>query len=360
MRFLAVIAVFLYHSYYLQPFGDTGVSKVAEFLFSKANGIGVSFFFILSGFVLAWSVRANDTPARFWRRRVVKIYPNHVVTWLIALVLAFSVGQALTGAQIFSNLFLVQAWFPSMEIMFSLNEVSWSLACEIFFYLMFPVLFVLAKKIPAARLWLCVGVVIAAIFALIFVATLLPQDGMDTWQGWLLYTLPPARALEFVVGILMARIVIAKRWIPLGLGPAFLLLAAGYGALLLTPSPYHAVAPTIIPLALIIPAAATADLRNLPSFLRGRVFVWLGEISFAFYLVHRLVQMYGEMALGDPEQTWGTAQAIGLLAVSFVISLLLAWLLHITVERPMMKRFASSKKPKPENRPGPDKVGVSG
>ncbi|MBW2281488.1 MAG: acyltransferase, partial [Deltaproteobacteria bacterium] len=42
---------------------------------------GVSFFFILSGFVLTWSARSRDTPGSFYWRRFARIFPAHAVAW---------------------------------------------------------------------------------------------------------------------------------------------------------------------------------------------------------------------------------------------------------------------------------------
>jgi peptidoglycan/LPS O-acetylase OafA/YrhL len=45
-----------------------------------ASATGVSFFFVLSGFVLTWSARPDDIATGFWRRRIARIYPVHLVT----------------------------------------------------------------------------------------------------------------------------------------------------------------------------------------------------------------------------------------------------------------------------------------
>ncbi|MBJ6623429.1 hypothetical protein H4N49_35690 [Streptomyces sp. DHE17-7] len=39
----------------------------------NAGALGVTFFFVLSGFVLTWSARDRDTAPRFWRRRLVNV-----------------------------------------------------------------------------------------------------------------------------------------------------------------------------------------------------------------------------------------------------------------------------------------------
>src|SRR4051794_11942901 len=81
LRFIAALAVVAWHA---RPDHIPGLLQP---LFTSAQS-GVAFFFLLSGFVLTWSSRRDDTPRSFYWRRVARVVPNHVVTWLVALVLA--------------------------------------------------------------------------------------------------------------------------------------------------------------------------------------------------------------------------------------------------------------------------------
>lgn len=87
LRFVAAALVFLHHAIYTNVFADPDVVRVFHDLFINTGQMGVAFFFVLSGFVLTFAVRPGDTTRRFLRRRLVKIYPNHVVTFLLAAVL---------------------------------------------------------------------------------------------------------------------------------------------------------------------------------------------------------------------------------------------------------------------------------
>ena len=370
MRFVAALMVFLYHASYEHFFQDQHLGKSFADAFSTTAYIGVSFFFILSGFVLTWSARSEDTPGRFLRRRFTKIFPNHIVTWAATLLIFAWVGQQIAGAPTVLNLLLVHTWVPKLEYFGSVNPVSWSLACEVLFYLSFPVLLRLVKKIRPERLWLTAVLVVATIFVVPLFAKvmsdqpIMPGTTTPVQEFWFVYGLPPVRGLEFLLGMVMARLLTTGRRMPLSLGPALLLVVVGYFVAQNVSLLYSLVAATVIPLALVIPAAASADLRGRASFLRLRPMVWLGEISYAFYLVHYLVIHVGHLSFGRakmmgmpvPTHLFTTGKGIGLILVLFGVSLLVSWLLYSAVERPIMRRWSRPRTRPPVARDGSDMV----
>ncbi|GAA3082035.1 hypothetical protein GCM10020000_79970 [Streptomyces olivoverticillatus] len=186
----------------------------------------------------------------------------------------------------------------------------------------------------------------AVVFVLPLVALLLPAQPLfvfaPLWRLWFIYFFPPVRLLDLVLGCLMARIVRAGKWIPLGLGPSVLLAVAGYAVSLHTPTLYGSVAVTIVPLAFVISAAAASDLRDGRSPFRHKVMVWLGEISFAFYMVHHLIMRFAGGAFGLHSR-WSTAGASGVVAAVLAASVLTSWLLYRCVESPAMRRFSGRK-----------------
>lgn len=366
MRFLAALMVFLFHSSRLNPllnaFHGTPAHWYAAAL-TQAGWVGVSFFFLLSGFVLTWVANASDTPRRFWRRRAVKLYPNHVVMFAVTMLV---LTTATPLRQWLPNLLLIQTWFPSthLDTIFSVDQPSWSLSCEIVFYLLFPLLYRRLLAIAPARLWTWAAGFVAAAFAVASIAQFaLPSAHMvpvpggpvfpaSEWQVWLVYAMPLSRMLEFILGMLLARIVLTGRWINLPLAPAGLLALAAYVASSAVPWAYSAVAICMAPLALLIAAAAAADVRGRRSPFRGRTLVWLGEVSFAFYLVHGPVLGYLRGKL-TPGETFEPLTATGLVLAALSISLSLAWILHTCVERPLMNRWsrsASVRGPAPRSR----------
>jgi mycarose O-acyltransferase len=350
MRFIAAAMVFLFHVFWQNLFASQGAQNNFFSLFFQGGWSGVGFFFVLSGFVLTWSARASDTSPRFWRRRFFKIYPNHLVTFLVAFALLVWVSDvAVSGRDAVLNLLLVHSFFPQMSTRYSFNPVAWSLSCELLFYLCFPLLFALVKRIRPERLWFWAGGVVAAIFAVPIVATagpeqpIFPVTDFTAWEMWFIYQFPPVRMLEFIFGILLARIVITGRRLPFDLGGAVALAIAAYAMAPLFPRNYNLVAVMVVPLGLVIAAGAVADLEGRRTWMSRRAAVWLGEVSFAFYLWQYMVVTYGHHFLGDG-RTWTTPGALAVIAGMFGVTLLLSWLLYSLVERPVMRRFATSRR----------------
>jgi peptidoglycan/LPS O-acetylase OafA/YrhL len=348
LRFVAAFLVFGFHISVVD-FVDTGAAGTAMSWMFGQGAVGVSFFFILSGFVLTWSVRPADTVRRFWQRRFAKIYPNHVVTWIPALAVAVATGAGVSALAAVSNLLLIQAWIPDPRVYYGLNSVSWSLACEFFFYLLFPLLHRGLMRLRGRMLW---PATIGSL-AVIWMIPLAVQPLPERYQYWAIWLFPVARLPEFVAGMLLARIVREGRWPAFGVLPATVFAAAAYIASGWLPGDLRIVAGTAIPLALLIAAVGAADAAGQPTPWRSRWAVWLGEISYAFYLLHLLVlRLFAKVA--------GTSHPvlveIGFVLAALGVAVLGSWLLYVFVERPGMRLLGPRRRPRPEPAPAPAPV----
>jgi len=246
LRWFAALLIFLYHFSYEDDF--YGAAKQIEWMrhYFFGGPTAVSFFFVLSGFVLAWTLRSNDTKIGFWRRRFARIYPSHLVTFFAALVLLPWLGQVFSWRAAIANLTLTQAWVPNEdEIWFGFNGVSWSLACEFFFYFMFPFLALWLKRF-SVRGWSIVG----GLACLFIMALPFASSVFSTELGWgpkyVIYVLPVLRLPDFILGICLAFIVKSGRW----RGPG-LLISLAFCAIALfwdesdVPSDFHWAAATV-------------------------------------------------------------------------------------------------------------------
>nr|WP_314266237.1 acyltransferase [uncultured Moellerella sp.] len=136
IRFFAAIFVLFSH---LSYFSATSLSV----FYVKEGFIGVTLFFILSGFVLAYSYedrfkKKKTTIFSFYSARIARIYPLHILTLILAL--PFFLINSPDFLSLLSNVFLLQAFIPNDSYYFSLNAPSWSISVEMLFYLLFPLL----------------------------------------------------------------------------------------------------------------------------------------------------------------------------------------------------------------------------
>lgn len=299
--------------------------------------VAVAFFFVLSGFVLMWA-HDDDVPARvFYRKRFARIYPAFLVAWIAGiLVTAYvedqhqSIGQALLGG------LLLQSWTTDRAWIFGINGVSWSLSCEVFFYLTFPFWAPRLSRSSSRTRQQTIALLGAAIIAIGLVAQIASPGG-DTpvpttgLVAWLVQTCPATQLLEFALGAALAVELRQGRRLPMSLNTAMLVAVIGY----LVPGSWtnwlSAIAIPTLPFAILVYAAAQADLDGTSSLLRHQGLVTMGVLSYCFYLTHQLVVRLVEH--------W-VALNIAALALDCLIGAsMLAVALHHGVERPLEKRL---------------------
>lgn len=352
LRFPAAFVVFLFHASLPFPavrlFADDGVEHRYGWALGPSGALGVTFFFVLSGFVLTWSAPAGDTARSFWRRRFVKILPNYVVAWILAMVLYAAATPVLPAL---GALFMLQVWTPYFTEHLPVNPPSWSLAVEAVFYLAFPFLLSGIRRIPAARLKYWIAGTVAAVLVTPLVTYVLVPAGPHVMPGtggtspvhyWFAYIMPVPRVLDFALGILVARAVMLNRWRDIGMAWSGVLLAAGYIACYHVPYLYAQRAMCLVPTVTLIAAAATADVEGRFTLFRSRAMTWLGNVSFAFYLLHFIVLAWFRRLLGTELYPTGTGVAV--IAAEAGATLLASWALYSLVERPLTKRFSRARR----------------
>ncbi|MEU6188989.1 acyltransferase [Nocardia sp. NPDC047038] len=357
LRFFAAFSVFVFHVMLpaspippykpVNLFADPDIAYDAAWVVGKAGFLGVSFFFVLSGFVLTWSWKPGSSKLQFIRRRVVKIFPNHLTLWVASMVLF---AAAITPWKAWlPNLFLIHAWFPQNYINAGVNTPSWTLSCELLFYVLFPFLIPVVLRIESKYLWYCAAAMVAGICVIVLLtAFVIPSSEkseltpIPVLQLWFGYLFPPSRLFEFFLGVFVARIVQEGRWIRVPLWASLAAVVAGYVVAMYTPFYVGFVLATAVPLALLIGSAAQSDLDGASRFLSSRLMVRLGEISFAFYICQGVTLFYVRRTMDAA--TFSAPVAVSLIVALFFLNILAAWSLFTFVESPAMRRFARPKR----------------
>ena len=328
LRFFAALAVFFFHARGLLP-----AKRFATFQDAASPGmVGVSFFFILSGFVLTWSWRQRPYPA-YLRRRLARIVPATWVASAFALTALSTRPAGLERLPTVLSVPLLQAWWPSIHIDSAPLPATWSLSVELFFYLLFPAVLLAGRRVPAsARKTVMLGLAAAVVVW----AALNPTDGIT--NAWAVYYCPPARLLEFAIGILLALEVAEGRWPRVPVGAAFAATVAAWVACLHVAPQYRFVAVTLVPFVLLIGAVATREASGRPTWLAHPAVEALGRWSFAFYLTHPTIVRLTSMASDHGVPVNGVNGVVFALVMSIVAS----YLLYTLVERPAERLFGAT------------------
>jgi peptidoglycan/LPS O-acetylase OafA/YrhL len=325
--------------------------------FAGVGYLGVSFFFVLSGFILVYTYGGRTfTKRSFWRARFARIYPAYLLSLLLFAPFFFYgmlkmpvppdfawIQQHLAFASVLV-LVLMQSWFPLACMTW--NAVAWSLSCEAFFYACFPFLVGRMQKLSARKL---VAVGVACWTVLLAITTwyvLKSPDGVQHtssnynslfWLNVVKFN-PLVRSFEFVIGmafgfVFLRGIRVRNRSLVIAAALAAFAAAVAFSARI----PYP-----ILHTALLAPVFGTIiyGIALQPAWARPleqRVPVLLGDASYSLYLLHPLVLGFG---LGARERAYSPLGSVMLASVAVVISIGA----YLLIERPA-RRWLRGKPP---------------
>ena len=311
--------------------------------------IGVPIFFVLSGFLLfgPW-VRAvaDDRPppsvARYAWHRVRRIVPAYAITVVVAyIVYQFRTAGPNPGhswAGLLRNLTLTQVYTDNYLYSYLHQGLTqmWSLAVEVAFYVVLPPLTYLLLAVLCQRRWqprlLLTGLAALSLItpgwlALVHTTNWFP-DGARLWL--------PTYLAWFIGGMMLAVLsVMAQQTyavvcLPLAM-ICYLIVSTPLGGEPTT-SPaklWEALAKAAFYAVIAMLAVAPLALGNRGWYARAlasRPMVWLGEISYEIFLIHLIVMDFAMVEVLHLHIY--TGNTVALFAVTFVMTVPLAWGLH--------------------------------
>jgi peptidoglycan/LPS O-acetylase OafA/YrhL len=345
IRAVAALLVMLTHAAYATGNYTHGYVGL---MYSRME-IGVPIFFVLSGFLLfgPWvkAVASGDlSPSvrRYAWHRVRRIMPAYLVTVIAAFLLyhfrTAGPNPGHTWMGLFRNLSLTQIYTDHYLFSYLHQGLTqmWSLAVEVAFYVVLPLLAYLLLVVLCRRRWRPVllltglaglALITPAWLILVHTTDFLPDGSrlwLPTYLSWFLggmmlavlqqmgvraYAMacaPPALACFFIVSTPIAG---APTTSPAELREA--LVKAAFYAVIAT---------------LMVAPLALGDHGWYARFLASRPMVFLGEISYEIFLIHLLTM---ELVMVEIVRYPIYTGSMGILFVAtFVVTVPVAWLLH--------------------------------
>jgi peptidoglycan/LPS O-acetylase OafA/YrhL len=314
--------------------------------------VGVTLFFVLSGFLITWLLLAEDdrhgsvSLRNFYARRSLRIFPAFYAYCALVFVLAVLTHKQLPAGQAIASLFYVNNYYEAIhgEIASPLSH-SWSLGIEEQFYLLWPMAFLVLRR-DRARM----ARALAATIAVVWVYRAALSAAGAPW--YYIHYAFDTRADHLLIGCLLA-VVLKERMCGRAIGfltdrpglsvvtalllvlsmPASRRFGTGYEQTI-----GFAVQPVIIAV-LIVQIIAFRE-SALWRWTNARWMVYLGTISYSTYLYQQIVP-------GPVMRSLGWLPAGAQLLVSFTIIIALASASYYVIERPFLRlkeRFAAKRR----------------
>lgn len=276
-RFVSAFYVFLFHCN-LRYKADT-----SEWLGQViSNGaIGMSFFFVLSGFVMAWASR-EGIKKDYLRSRIARIFPAYLAMGIVSLPFLFQYDFKFSSTFFLIFITATQSLLPNTFGQWHFGG-SWSVSTEMFFYLVFPLLLPLINKKPLPVLFISV---VASSVIIPISMLMVNNPAFPTY-----YVSPLHRLPEFVSGVALGCMFVQGLRLPRG---KLLLLILSVASLLFI-SPYNNNGwmrnnyITLPAICFIIYYLSSADIRKN---IYTSPLIYLGKISYSFYLMQLPIMIY--------------------------------------------------------------------
>lgn len=318
LRGLAVTLVIASHVKNLFPDMYWRIWKLAE-----VGGHGVQLFFVASALTLmmSWNARHDGAP-RFYIRRLFRIAP---MFWLALVVFTTLYACHLypDGSTRWHHVALTALFLHgfSPEAVNLVVPGGWTIAAEMTFYLLFPLIAVTVTSLPRAIAFLIGSIILASLGNTLLLPRLLGEVSPQALAFYSYYWFPDAlpsfacgclgfhvlrhpglqgRASATALGMLALLLVLVTAWSPV---PWYSTLKEPWS---------HAVLTSLAALALAVALA-----RHSPRLLVNPLTRFVGSVSFSAYLVHFLI--YGPAMAWIGPLHFGPAASIAAFLVALVV-----------------------------------------
>ncbi|WP_173270847.1 acyltransferase family protein [Thiosulfatimonas sediminis] len=311
LRGVASLLVLIVHAFYKEEVYGEG--QLGRFLYGN---IGVDIFFIISGFVMLYTLNSNKSASQFLIKRAIRILPVYWATLSIVIVVYLLFPSMVNGGRessVVGSIFLIP-----MDALF-LNQNAWTLTFEFIFYFVFATVFIFNGQF---RVW---GVVVILI-ALVIIGQIY------TFDLALLRALTSSLLIEFLYGFVLYAFFMKfndAQKIALIL---ILFLAVFLLQFVEVPSEYRMISLGIP--ALFICTIVVYLEKYIARFF-WRISDFFGDISYSLYLVHPMTLFASAVVLSY----LGISDPFIFLLALLITSIFAGWFTFTYIEQPLTKKL---------------------
>ncbi|MGZ6803490.1 MAG: acyltransferase family protein [Nocardioidaceae bacterium] len=331
-RIVGALLVVVSHAGITYGLLGPGTARAPYRLVGLALAPVVSYFFVLTGFVITWSYAERLDWRTFYRGRVARLVPTNTLWWALGCLVVIWYGFHITRLGALLTLVMAQGWVADERVVLAADPAAWSLSVDVVFYALFPLLL---PAVTALHRWHRLALVPLLVLVQVQLAALSDLHAHHQYQFAVAY-FPLSRLPEFLLGVIAALELRAGR---LPRVPLRLALLGGALAMVLarvavgTGHPaYEWSAVCALPSVLLIVAIAQTDLADEPSWLTTPFLVSASSWTFALYILQVPV-MRATLKLAGLPRDVGVQYLLA--AVTSALCVLLAWAQYRWYEQPL-------------------------
>ncbi|MEJ0024610.1 MAG: acyltransferase [Rhizomicrobium sp.] len=297
---------------------------------------GVDLFFVISGFIMAWTTYDEPLPPQeFFRRRLIRVVPLYFILTTVFFAMVRVFPSRSTSASVVAyaqSILFIPFYNDKVHLVSPVLGQGWTLNFEMFFYVIFAVALALPRRVRLIAVVLCLGT--CALAGAVFHFT---NAVAVTYTSPLL--------LEFCFGIGIASVALRFRDGRLPHLPA-MLVAAWVVVLSLAASMYwftgsmvdHRVIEIGLPSAMLLLTAVWAEMSGVQ--FKSPTILLLGAASYSLYLMDGFTLAFMRRAWTHTFEIQSLLSHAGFICVSLALGGIVGIAIHKGVERPITKLFS--------------------
>lgn len=333
----------------LRALAFLGIFFVHAQFFVQWSALGVSVFYVMSGFLMMYKYGSKELSpsfrnnAFFSLKKIRKLYPLHFLTMILIIFLQTVIVHNRKTlkwileyiGKIVLNVTLTQSWFPDSGVNTSLNGVAWYLSVTMFLYFIFPWLQTYIRKSKLSVLFIISGIILCLQISLCvpFIHFFGKQSPI---YKWFMYCFPAFRLGDFFAGCVIERFYFERKFHEITVLRATLyeIMATVFTVGVfhwLRSTHYHIISRAFqnwtslyIPIASIWVCLFVMNKGIITKIFVNKLFIFIGDINAYNFLIHYVVILYVRSAINYYHLEINWINRSVLVTIELLISILLS------------------------------------